>query len=366
MQSEKKLIVILGPTAVGKTALAIEVAKALGTEIISADSRQFFREMNIGTAKPSAEELKQVKHHFINSLSVTDDYNVGMFERDALQVLEKILAPPHPSPLGREKVIQVLPQWGRSACPNRSIGGGGKGFRRGQRIQEGVAVMVGGSGLYINAVLNGFDPVPQADKELRANLTALYKEYGIEELQQQLKRLDPEHYRKVDIKNPHRLIRAIEVCLITGKPYSEFRKKDSSPNGGGRADDSISPDRSVREGALFTPIKIGLELGREELYARINARVDKMMSDGLVEEVKKLKAHRHRNSLHTVGYKEVFDFFEGKQDLSRTVELIKQNTRNYAKRQMTWFRKDKEIKWFSPHDSKAVIEFVKKELESKK
>jgi len=304
----KTLVIILGPTAVGKTSVAIDVAKELGTEIISADSRQFFREMNIGTAKPSEEQLKEVKHHFINSLSVTDDYNVGMFERDALNVLEKIFQ------------------------------------------KNNTAVMAGGSGLYINAVCNGFDEVPQADKEVRANLTALYKEYGIEELQQQLKELDPEHYRKVDIKNPHRLIRAIEVCMVTGKPYSEFRKKDSSPNGGGR------------EGAAFTTIKIGLELGREELYKRINARVDEMMKSGLLEEVKSLKAHSHRNSLHTVGYKELFDFFEGKYDISRTVEHIKQSTRNYAKRQMTWFRKDKEIKWFDAHNTKAVIDFVKNQV----
>ena len=241
--------------------------------------------------------------------------------------------------------------------------------------KKDAAVMAGGSGLYINAVCNGFDEVPPADKALRANLTALYKEYGIEELQQQLKRVDPEHYRKVDIKNPHRLIRAIEVCMVTGKKYSELRKQDSHPNPKGGNTDTHTPlqgltvneeqkqqlplGRGVKGGGAFSIIKIGLELGREELYARINARVDEMMKNGLVEEVKSLKAHRHRNSLHTVGYKEVFDFFEGKHDLSRTVEHIKQNTRNYAKRQITWFRKDKEIKWFNPHDTKAVIEFVK-------
>lgn len=300
----KFLVIILGPTAVGKTSVAIDVAKELGTEIISADSRQFFREMNIGTAKPTEAQLKQVKHHFINSLSVTDDYNVGMFERDALKVIEKI-------------------------------------FRKNNTV-----VMAGGSGLYINAVCNGFDAVPQADKEVRANLAALYKEYGIEELQQQLKRLDPEHYRKVDIKNPHRLIRAIEVCIVTGKKYSELRTKDNSHQS------SVIGHRS------FTPIKIGLELGREELYKRINARVDEMMKSGLLEEVKSLKAHRHRNSLHTVGYKELFDFFEGKYDISRTVEHIKQSTRNYAKRQMTWFRKDKEIKWFEPTEKEEIIEYI--------
>ena len=304
----KFLVVVLGPTAVGKTSLAIQLAKELSTEIISADSRQFYREMNIGTAKPSAGQLKEVKHHFINSLSVQDEYNAGMFERDAVKVLEKIFE------------------------------------------KNKTAVMAGGSGLYINAVCNGFDEVPRADKELRANLTALYKEYGIVELQEQLKRLDADHYRKVDIKNPHRLIRAIEVCMLTGKKYSELRKTDSA-----------HPSSVIRH-RPFTPIKIGLELGREELYARINARVDEMMKSGLLEETKSLKAHRHRNSLHTVGCKEMFDFFEGKRDLSRTVELIKQNTRNFAKRQLTWFKKDKEINWFNAHSSQAVIDFVKKQV----
>ncbi len=298
------LIVILGPTAVGKTALAIEVAKAFGAEIISADSRQFFREMNIGTAKPTEAELKQVKHHFINSLSVTDDYNVGMFERDALNVLETIF------------------------------------------LKNKIAVMAGGSGLYINAICSGFDPLPVADKELREEMSQVYRDVGIETLQARLKKLDPEYYNKVDIKNPHRLIRAIEVCIKTGKKYSEL----------------LSGGKEQRK---FETIKIGLELGRAELYERINKRVDEMMQNGLLEEVKSLAEHKHRNSLHTVGYKELFDFIEGKTDRNRAVELIKQNTRNYAKRQMTWFRKDKTITWFDPAGKEKILPFIKDKINTK-
>lgn len=295
--NKKLLIIILGPTAVGKTSVAIDVAKELGTEIISADSRQFFRETIIGTAKPSPQQLKEVKHYFINSLSVTDDYNAGMFERDALKVLEKIFA------------------------------------------KKKSAVMAGGGGLYINAVCNGFDEVPEADKEVRANLSALYKEDGIEALQKMLKKLDEEHYRKVDIKNPHRLIRAIEVCMVTGNPYSELRKGEKQKRN-------------------FTYLKIGLELGREELYKRINARVDAMMNNGLLEEVKSLSEYKHFNSLQTVGYKELFDCLEDKTELKQAIELIKQNTRNYAKRQMTWFRKDKEIKWFRTNEQEEIKKYI--------
>ena len=297
----KYLIVILGPTAVGKTSLSIELAKELRTEIISADSRQFFKEMTIGTAKPVEKELKLVKHHFINSLSVTDEYNVGMFEREALKVLDSIFKKKH------------------------------------------TAILTGGSGLYINAVCNGFDEVPQADKEIRTNLAEMYKHEGITYLQNTLKKLDEEHYKKVDIKNPHRLIRAIEVCMTTGKPYSELRKGEKQKRN-------------------FTAIKIGLEMDHKELYEKINARVDTMMGEGLLEEVKSLfpfKAGGNRlNSLQTVGYKELFEFLEGKTDLKTAVDLIKQNTRNFAKRQMTWFAKDKEIQWFDPSDIKQILQFI--------
>lgn len=298
--SKKILIVILGPTAVGKTSLSIDIAKEFNTEIISADSRQFFREMNIGTAKPSEEQLTSVKHHFINSLSVKDEYNAGMFERDALKILNNI-------------------------------------FKK-----KNIAVMAGGSGLYINAVCNGFDEVPEGDKEVRVNLIALYKEKGIEALQALLKQYDEKHFRKVDIKNPHRLIRAIEVCMVTGKPYSELRKGE----------------KQIRK---FIPIKIGLEMEREKLYERINERVDTMLNEGLLQEVKSLALFRaggNLNSLQTVGYKELFDFIDGKTDLSSAVELIKQNTRNFAKRQMTWLRKDKEIKWLRGNQKEEITKYI--------
>src|ERR1035437_2530207 len=315
--THKFLIVILGPTAVGKTAAAIDIAKELGTEIISADSRQFFREMTIGTAKPNAEELKSVKHHFINSLSIQDEDNAGMFERDALKVLEKIYS------------------------------------------KNNVAVMAGGSGLYINAVCNGFDDVPHADKEIRANIIEMYKHQGIEYLRDTLKKLDEEHYRKIDIKNPHRLIRAIEVCMVTGKKYSEMRKKDNSPPTP-KGEKQPGSQEKIRS---FTTIKIGLEMEREKLYERINTRTDNMMREGLLEEVKALAPFRAGgvtlNSLQTVGYKELFNFIDGKHELNRAVELIKQNTRNFAKRQMTWWRKDKEIKWFNPDEKEKIMEYIK-------
>jgi tRNA dimethylallyltransferase len=303
------LIVILGPTAVGKTSLAIEVAKEFGTEIISADSRQFFREMNIGTAKPSAEQLKQIKHHFINSLSITDEYNVGEFEKDALKVLEKIFQ------------------------------------------KKNIAMMVGGSGLYINALCNGFDSVPPADEEVRKNISEMYKREGIEYLRNTLKKLDKDHYAKVDLSNPHRLIRAIEVCIATGKPYSELRK-------------------GKKQKRNFTPIKIGLNLEREKLYQRINSRVDEMMKEGLLEEVRALLKYKHLNALNTVGYKELFEHLEETKkhsespfkDLEFAVEKIKQNTRNFAKRQLTWFRKDKEINWFEPDENEKIIMFIRNSI----
>ena len=200
--------------------------------------------------------------------------------------------------------------------------------------------MVGGSGLYMNAVCNGFDAVPSSDKKMRADLTMLFEKKGIAPLQELLKKLDPEHYKKVDIKNPHRLIRAIEICRLTGKPYSEIRKGEKQKRN-------------------FTVIKIGLELPRETLYQRINCRVDEMMEAGLLEEVQSLIKYRNSNSLLTVGYKELFDHLDSKHTLQRAVELIKQNTRNFAKRQLTWFRKDKEISWFSPEDKMQVMDFVK-------
>jgi len=285
----KTLIVIVGPTAVGKTAVAIELAKKLNTEIISADSRQFYREMTIGTAKPTTDELKQAKHHFIDSHSIKDSFSVGDFEEQGLALLDDI-------------------------------------FKK-----QDTAILVGGSGLYIKAICEGFDKLPSASPEVRDNLNLEFKTNGIVPLQEKLKVADPVYYSQVDLNNPQRLIRALEVFETTGVPFSSYRK--STVN--------IRP---------FRCIKIGLNLPREELYQRINQRVDVMVKDGLVEEVKSLLPYRHFNALNTVGYSELFDYFDGKTDLHSAIELIKQNTRRFAKRQLTWFKKDKEIEWYNPFD----------------
>lgn len=293
----KKLIVIAGPTAVGKTDLSIELAAYFSTEIISADSRQFYKEMNIGTAKPSPSQLVDTKHHFINSLSIVDDYNAGKFERECIALLD-ILFESHD-------------------C----------------------VIMTGGSGLYINAVINGVDDLPKADTALREKLNKSFKESGIAILQTQLLQLDPEYYEKVDKQNPHRLIRAIEVCLLSGKKYSELLNKKK-------------PKRN------FETVFAGLFLEKEILYDRINLRVDKMLADGLEHEVASVLAFKNCNALQTVGYKEMIAYFEGHHSLYDAVELIKKNTRNYAKRQMTWFKKVKEIEWFDMSDQQNVLRQV--------
>lgn len=303
--SNKTLIIICGPTAVGKTTLAINLAKKLNTEIISADSRQFFRELTIGTAKPSIKELSLVKHHLINFLSIYDDYNVGVFEKDALAILKNIFS------------------------------------------KKNTAILVGGSGLYIQAICNGFDEVPSANKEVRKQIIEQYEKEGIEYLRTTLKKLDKEHYDKVDQSNPHRMIRAIEVCLTTGKRYSQLRQQENK-----------NDNKNIRE---FNIIKIGLTIEREKLYEKINARVDDMMQKGLLEEVKQLAGkikNEKLNALNTVGYKELFDYLNGMHDLPRAIDLIKQNTRNFAKRQMTWFKKDKDIVWFNPNNEDKILEYI--------
>lgn len=290
-----KLLVICGPTASGKTQLAIKLAKHFSAEIISADSRQVYKELKKGSAQPSASELEEVKHHFIASRNLDEDYNAGQFENDVLSLLDKL-------------------------------------FKK-----KNYVVLVGGSGLYIDAVCNGFDAVPSAFADVRKELQQLFKEGGIEALQNKLKGLDPEFYKEVDVSNPQRLMRALEVSIGSGKPYSSFRKgqKNKRP---------------------FEIIKIGTELPREQLYKQINSRVDEMMENGLYEEAKSLISKKELNALQTVGYKELFDHFENKISLVRAVELIKQNTRRYAKRQLTWFRRDEEIKWFHPHDIEKIIQ----------
>ena len=293
----KTLIVVLGPTAIGKTALSIKLARHFKTEIISSDSRQLFKEMKIGTAVPSAEELNSVKHHFIGNLSISDYYNVSKFEKEALQKLDNIF------------------------------------------LKNNLAIMVGGSGLYIDAVCKGIDDLPDPDKKLRHEINEIFKSSGIEALQKKLKELDPEYYLIVDLKNPKRLMRAIEVCLQTGKTYTSLRKNKT-----GKRD--------------FNIIKIGLNCEREKLFDRINLRVDKMINEGLLDEVKELYKHKNLNSLNTVGYKEIFDFLDNKTTFEQAIENIKTNTRRYAKRQLTWFKRDEEIKWFHPTEKNEIILYL--------
>ena len=303
MKRKKNLIIIAGPTAVGKTALAIDLAIKFNTEIISADSRQFYKEMNIGTAKPAPAELKAVPHHFIDSHSVAEEFSAGAFEIAALQKLDEIFS------------------------------------------KNDVAVMAGGSGLFIKAVTEGFDALPDVPAEVREELNTIFDMEGIEKLQQLLKEKDPEYYNTVDIQNPQRIIRALEVTIATGKPFSSFRKN------------------SVAE-RDFDSIKIGLTMEREQLYERINLRVDKMMDQGLLEEVRKLHKYKGVNALETVGYKELFGYLDKKITLEEAVELIKRNTRRYAKRQLTWFRKDKDFEWFEPHEKDKVLQYIHQKIQA--
>ncbi len=294
---DKTLIVIVGPTAVGKTLCSLRIAQEFNAEIVSADSRQFYQELNIGTAPPSKEELQLSKHHFIGHLSINKEYNVHKFETEALAIFDNL-------------------------------------FKRDQYV-----VMVGGSGLYVNAVCYGIDDLPDPDPVVRKELTKLLENEGIEPLQEQLAGLDPQYFAVVDQENPKRLIRAIEVCLTTGKKYSDLRKNKSKPR-------------------RFNTIKIGLNRERNELFDIINQRVDKMIENGLVDEVKSLYSYKHLNALNTVGYKEIFDFLDGKNDLERAIENIKTNTRRYAKRQLVWFKKDPTIKWFHPDETEGIINFI--------
>lgn len=298
---QKTLIVIVGPTAIGKTALAIELAKHYQTEIISADSRQFFKEMSIGTAKPSVEELAAAPHHFINSHSITQFFSTGDFEVQALALMEKLFT------------------------------------------KHDVLVMVGGSGLYINAVCNGLDDMPEIDLDIRERLNQQFANDGIEAIREQLATLDPEYYAKVDQSNPQRMIRGLEVVLSTGQKLSSF----------------LTSNKKERP---FNIVKIGLNTDREKLYNQINHRVDIMMQEGLLEEVKSLEAYKELNALKTVGYSEIFDYLDGKIDLATAVDKIKQNTRRFAKRQLTWFRKDEDTTWFEPRQGEQVLDFINRSL----
>lgn len=296
------LIIIVGPTAVGKTATSIRLAQKLEAEILSADSRQFFKEISIGTAKPTAEEQAMVKHHFINNRSIREDYNASDFEKE---------------------VISFLADY----------------FKQKQR-----AILCGGSGMYVDAVSKGFDSeVPTSDPSIRAKLKEDYEDEGIEALQKQLKKLDPEFYREVDLNNSKRLLRAIEVCLISGKKYSEIRK--------GKAVDRP-----------FNQIKIGLNIERPLLYDRINKRVDLMIEEGLIEEAQSVFQYLNHNALKTVGYRELFDYFDKKCSLEEAVEKIKVNSRRYAKRQLTWFKGDESIKWFSTSQDEEILQYLRTNL----
>lgn len=297
------MVCIVGPTAIGKTNVAIALAQQFTTEIVSADSRQFFKEMSIGTAKPSPEELAAAPQHFINSHNITEPFSVGDFEKAGLLLLEKLYKK-HP-----------------------------------------VVFLVGGSGLYVQAITQGFDNLPKAPPELRAELNTQLTEEGIERLQKRLEALDPAYFAEVDIRNPQRLIRALEVCISTGQPFSSYRSHAANER-------------------PFEVLTIGLNTERSQLYTQINKRVDHMMGLGLLAEVETLLPYRDLNALKTVGYQELFDFFDGTKSLDKAVEEIKQNTRHFAKRQLTWFRKNTETHWFEPQQKAEISALIAKKLKS--
>jgi tRNA dimethylallyltransferase len=293
------LIVILGPTGVGKSDVAVELAQRLDCEIISADSRQFYKEMRIGTAVPDSQQLNAVKHHFVQFLPADSYYSSSLFERDVLKLLPQLFST-------RQTVI-----------------------------------MAGGSGLYIDAVCNGIDDIPDTDSEVRAKYNAMYIESGIEGLRTALKLLDPEHYARVDLKNHKRIIRALEICESTGRPYSSFLNKQ----------------KTQRD---FKIIKIGLTRNRNELYEIINKRVDKMIVEGLEDEARSLYHLKHLNAMNSVGYREFFSYFDGQITKEEAISLIKRNSRRYAKRQMTWWAKDSEITWFNADFKEEIFQFAQK------
>lgn len=302
MSKQKILITVVGPTAIGKTSLSISLANYFKTEIISCDSRQFYKEMRIGTAVPSSEELKCVPHHFIQSRSIHEEYNVGQFEKDAIDLLNLLF------------------------------------------LKNDIVIMVGGSGLYVDAVLKGLDDFPDVDKNIRKKLVDELEQKGLDYLQNQLKKLDIDSYNTIAIDNPQRVIRALEICLGTGKPYSYFKKYANKKRN-------------------FSSLLIGLTGDREEVYQRINLRVDNMFNEGLLKEAKELYKFKNLNALQTVGYRELFDFFDGNSSLETAIEEIKKNTRRFAKRQSTWFRRYTDISWFdyrTNHDE--IIKFISNKL----
>ncbi len=295
------LIVIVGPTAVGKTELSIRLAEFLDTEIVSADSRQIYKEMTIGTAVPNRDELSRVKHHFIQTISVHDYYSAGIYEIEALKKIDEL-------------------------------------FEQKQQV-----ILVGGSGMYVDAVCKGIDDFPEIDMDVRNELIHRFETEGVDSLRFELMRLDPKSYKHIDLQNPKRILKALEITIQTGKPYFDYLTKPKKER-------------------PFDILKIGIERPREDLYARINNRVDLMLSSGLENEAKYFYEIKHLNSLNTVGYKELFSFFDGEIDFDEAVRQLKRNTRHYAKRQLTWFKRDSEIHWFSPDDYSEVLSLIKKNI----
>lgn len=293
----KKLIVILGPTGVGKTSLCLHIAKEYNVPVINADSRQMFKELPIGTAAPTNKEQEQAKHYFVGNLTVDKYYNASMFENDVLSLLDILFK------------------------------------------QQDIALMSGGSMMYIDAVCNGIDDIPTVDTQIRQRLKERYEQEGLESIIQELRQLDPEYYNIVDKKNHKRVIHALEICLSTGKAYSSFR-------------------HNVRKTRPFQIIKIGLTRNREELYSRIDQRVDEMISSGLLKEAANMYPQRNLNALNTVGYKELFDYIDGKTDLQEAIFKIKSNTHKYCRKQLTWFKRDPEIKWFTPENVEEIINYI--------
>ena len=292
-----KLIVITGPTAVGKTALTLEIAKHYGIPIINADSRQIYRELKIGTARPTDEQTQAVRHYFVGTLGLDDYYSASLFEQQVLQLLDQLFQ------------------------------------------TSDYALLTGGSMMYIDAVCDGIDDIPTIDEETRRLMKQRLADEGLEALCEKLRRLDPEYYEIVDRQNPRRVVHALEICTMTGKTYTSFRRRE-------------------RRQRPFRIVKIALNRPREELYERINRRVDQMMSDGLLDEARALYPKKELNALNTVGYKELFDYLDGRWPLEDAVERIKGNTRRYARKQLTWYKKDEQIRWFHPDDKQSIIDYI--------
>jgi tRNA dimethylallyltransferase len=297
IEKQKNLIVVVGPTAIGKTGLSIQLAKYYNCEIVSADSRQFYQEMTIGTAKPTPHEMDGIPHHFINNISIHQNYTAGDFEKDAIKLLKRLF------------------------------------------LKNDTVVLVGGSGLFVNAVCHGFDDIP-ANPDIRSKLISEFEKNGLENLQKELKTTDPKYFVEADIQNPHRVIRALEVCRTSGKPFSQFLNKQPKKR-------------------PFKNIWIGLNLNRETVYENINSRVSSMIKNGLLEEVKSLEEHKNLICLKTVGYQE---FYQNPDNQEKAIELVKQNTRRFAKRQITFFKRNKEIKWFEPSQFDTITDYINKSI----